>query len=110
MLTFGLTSRVPVLVVEGWDDGRLVELAGGRLGPAVLVEAVLSVVVFLSVAVLVEGGVGRLAVAAAEPPAGAVAGRVLAPPTGLVTPVAGCHNRSMMEGKIKRRSKQKKKK
>lgn len=90
MLTFSLTSRVPV---EGWDDGRLVELAGGRLGPAAPVEAVLGMVVFLSVVVLVEVGVGRLPVAAAEPPAGAVAGRVLAAPTGLVTPVAGCHNR-----------------
>lgn len=100
-------------VAVGWDEGRLVELAGGRLGPAAVVEAVLIGAVFLSAALPVEVAVGRLVAAVAEPPAGAVFGRVLGTPAGLIAPAAGCcvgtETGSWMGGKIKRRSKQKEK-
>lgn len=89
-LTLGLTSRV-VLVEE--DTGRLPEVVGGRLGPAAAVEGALAAAGFLSVvwgALVVLEDVGRLAAAAAEPPAAAVFGRVLAAVLGLVAPAAGC--------------------
>lgn len=84
----GLTSRVVVAVED--DDGRLVALTAGRLGPAPAVHGILGVVGFLSVALVVEEGVGRLVVAVTEPLAAVVFSRVLPVRAGLVTPAAGC--------------------
>lgn len=85
----GLTSRTVVVVEE--DAGRLVEVVEGRFGPAAAVDGALAVVVFLSeMEVVVVEDAGRLVGAAAEPPAAAALGRVLAAALGLVAPAAGC--------------------
>ena len=100
-LTLGLRSRV---VVVNEDGGRLVDVVGGRFGPAAAVDGALAVVVFLSEVEMVFEGVGRLV--AAGTPVAVLLGRVLAAAAvGLVAPAAGCDtwpkHTGVMEAKIK---------
>lgn len=81
----------------------------GRLGPAPVVHADFCVAGFLSVAVVVKEGVGRLVVA--EPLAAVVFSRVLPERAGLITPAAGCDVRPTPGGwSVKQKAKKKGKK
>lgn len=80
-----------MVVVE--DAGRLLEVVGGRFGPAAAVGGALAAVVFLSeTEVVVEEDAGRLVGAGPGPPGAAVPRRVLAAAAALSlgAPAAGC--------------------
>lgn len=89
-LTLVLTACVDV-VVEGWDDERLVEVRGSfLLSPAVAVVNGTLGVGFLSlVLVVATKGAEHLVVAVAEPPVAVVFDRLLVRLPGLGAPVAG---------------------
>lgn len=92
-LTLGLTSRVVVLVLVTEEEGRLVEMLEGLLGPVAVVEDGLAAGVFFVseaemlvevVLVLVEGARRLVGAAFAE------LGRTLVALMSLVAPGAGC--------------------